>query len=203
MSCGAGAVLRTTSKNGWQVEGQEVSAAAADRLEGHGFRVHRGAVESLDLPVASFDVVVMSEVIEHLLAPQVTLAAVCRVLRAGGALYLTTPNFGSVSRHVLRDHWRAIDIPGHVSYFDHRSVRGFLARTGFRRVRVWSEGLNPFELAAVLHAPRPSRGDDLRAQTEGLRNAAICPGIVQQAKRQANAMLRATRLGDTLKALAE
>jgi len=205
VGCGAGAVLRTMSNLGWRVEGQEVSAVAADRLEELGFLVHRGAVESLDLPAESFDVVVMSEVVEHLLAPQVTLAAVHRLLCAGGALYLTTPNFGSLSRNLLHDKWRAIDIPGHVSYFEHASLRSFLGRAGFRRVRVWSEGLNPYEIVACLRGSGPAAAGavQVRSQTEHLRNAAARPGIALQAKRLVNAALRAARLGDTLKALAE
>jgi 2-polyprenyl-3-methyl-5-hydroxy-6-metoxy-1,4-benzoquinol methylase len=202
VGCGAGAVLRTMSADGWLAEGQEISAAATDRLEEEGFRIHREALEQLPSVDATFDVVVMSEVIEHLPAPDVTLRAVYRLLRPGGALYLTTPNFGSLSRRVLRDQWRAIDLPGHLSYFDRRSLKAYLARAGFSEVSVWSEGLNPYEL---IRGHRPQQVDDrerLRSQTERLRIAAAGPGIVRAAKRFTNLGLRLCGLGDTLKALA-
>jgi 2-polyprenyl-3-methyl-5-hydroxy-6-metoxy-1,4-benzoquinol methylase len=202
VGCGAGAVLRAMSTQGWHAEGQEVSAAAADRLEKESFRVHREALEDLDVGDVLFDVIVMSEVIEHLPTPQVMLVAAHRLLRPGGGLYLTTPNFGSLSRHVLRDQWRAIDPPGHLSYFDRRSIRGFLARAGFREVRVWSEGLNPYELTEAHRRHIGDRGA-LRSRTERLRTAAASPGVAQAVKRMANLGLRLCGLGDTLKALVE
>jgi SAM-dependent methyltransferase len=203
LGCGAGAVLRTMSTEGWHAEGQEVSAAAADRLEEEGFRIHREAPEDLAIEDASFDVVVMSEVIEHLPAPNVTLRAVHRLLRPGGALYLTTPNFGSLSRRVLRDRWRAIELPGHLSYFDHSSLTGFLARAELRAGRVWSEGLNPYELIRGHRRHQVGDREHLRSQTERLRIAAAGPGVVRAVKRMTNLGLRLSGLGDTLKALAE
>jgi 2-polyprenyl-3-methyl-5-hydroxy-6-metoxy-1,4-benzoquinol methylase len=203
VGCGAGAVLRTMSADGWHAEGQDVSEAAADRLEKEGFRIHREALEQLAAENASFDVVVMSEVIEHLRAPDVTLRAVKRLLRPGGALYLTTPNFGSLSRWVLRDQWRAIDLPGHLSYFDHRSLRAYLTRAGLRALRVWSEGLNPYELMRGHRCQQTGDRERLRSQTERLRIAAAGTGVVRAVKRLTNLGLRLGGLGDTLKALAE
>jgi 2-polyprenyl-3-methyl-5-hydroxy-6-metoxy-1,4-benzoquinol methylase len=203
VGCGAGAVLRTMSADGWHAEGQEISEAAADRLEEEGFRIHREAPDELAGGDTSFDVVVMSEVIEHLRAPDVTLRAVRRLLRPGGALYLTTPNFGSLSRRVLRDQWRAIDLPGHLSYFDHRSLKAYLARAEFCEVRVWSEGLNPYELIRGHRRQQVGNRERLRSQTERLRIGAAGPGFVRAVKRLTNLSLRLGGLGDTLKALAE
>ena len=203
VGCGAGAVLRTMSAEGWHAEGHEISEAVADRLQKEGFRVHIGPLEDLDVGPVLFDVLVMSEVIEHLPAPHVTLKAAHRLLRPGGALYLTTPNFGSLSRRVLRDQWRAIQLPEHLSYFDPRSLRALLLRADFRIPRVWSEGLNPYELAGVRRRPPAFDGDRLRSQTERLRVAAASPGAVRALKRLVNVTLTLSGLGDTLKALSE
>jgi SAM-dependent methyltransferase len=191
------------SAAGWNAEGQDISEAAAEHLEREGFRIHRETVERLTLEGASFDVVIMSEVIEHLPTPDLTLHAVHRLLRPGGALYLTTPNFGSLSRRILLDRWRAIDLPGHLSYFDRRSLKASLVRAGFSRVRIWSEGLNPYELLCAMRWTHIGDSERLSSKTERLRVASARPGAVRIVKHTVNVGLTLAGLGDTLKAIAQ
>ncbi len=56
----------------------------------------RGNGEGLPFPDDSFDVVVMSEVIEHLLRPELAVWEVSRVLRPGGVYVMTTNNASEV-----------------------------------------------------------------------------------------------------------
>jgi SAM-dependent methyltransferase len=51
--------------------------------------------ESLPLGSESFDCVLMSEVIEHLAAPAISIREAVRVLCPGGRLLITTPNYRS------------------------------------------------------------------------------------------------------------
>jgi SAM-dependent methyltransferase len=55
-------------------------------------RFVRGDAEHLPFADASFDVVVWSEVIEHLMRPELAVWEVSRVLRPGGLLVMTTNN---------------------------------------------------------------------------------------------------------------
>jgi SAM-dependent methyltransferase len=60
-----------------------------------GFACIQAIGESLPLANESFDCVLMSEVIEHLEAPQISICEAVRVLRPGGRLLITTPNYRS------------------------------------------------------------------------------------------------------------
>ena len=60
-----------------------------------GFACTQAIGESLPLNTASFDCVLMSEVIEHLEQPQISICEAARVLRPGGRLLITTPNYRS------------------------------------------------------------------------------------------------------------
>jgi SAM-dependent methyltransferase len=55
------------------------------------FRI--GDVMELDWENESFDVVVSCETIEHVAKPRIALGELARVLRRGGRLYLTSPNY--------------------------------------------------------------------------------------------------------------
>ena len=55
-----------------------------------------GDIESIPHPDASFDLVVSCETIEHVPQPQRALRELARVLRPGGRLYLTCPNYFSL-----------------------------------------------------------------------------------------------------------
>ena len=52
----------------------------------------RGDAEGLPFPDDSFDVIVLSEVIEHLIRPDLATWELARVLRTGGSLVMTTNN---------------------------------------------------------------------------------------------------------------
>jgi len=206
VGCGAGAFLTALSRDGWKAEGTELSGVAADRLLGQGFRIHRGAIEDLDLPRDCYDVAVMSEVLEHLRDPRAALEKIAVSLRRGGVVYLTTPNYGALSRHLLQDRWRIVGIPEHLFYFSARSLGALLKAVGLRPLRLWTEGLNPYELRACWRDRTRevhSVVEEAQAEGEALRLAALRRPWIGALKGVVNFGLRATGLGDTLKGIAE
>ena len=58
------------------------------------------SAESIPLPDSSFDLVVSSEVLEHILHPDIAMREIYRVLKPGGTFCLTTPS------HVPTEFWR-------------------------------------------------------------------------------------------------
>ncbi len=71
---------------------QEVSFGAAAPS---GFACTQAVGEALPFPAGSFDCVLLSEVVEHLDAPQISIGEARRVLKPGGRLLVTTPNYRS------------------------------------------------------------------------------------------------------------
>jgi 2-polyprenyl-3-methyl-5-hydroxy-6-metoxy-1,4-benzoquinol methylase len=61
----------------------------------NGFACAQAIGESLPWKDESFDCILMSEVIEHLEKPQISVREAVRVLRHGGRLLVTTPNYRS------------------------------------------------------------------------------------------------------------
>jgi ubiquinone/menaquinone biosynthesis C-methylase UbiE len=81
---------------GVEYGGHQLQFAVAKARERRGVSVRRsfvqGDAEHLSFADNSFDVVVMSEVIEHLLRPELAVWEIARVLRPGGVFVMTTNN---------------------------------------------------------------------------------------------------------------
>ena len=80
---------------GTDLGAHQVGYGARKQREAHGAlrcEFARSTAENLPFEDAAFDVVVMSEVIEHLLRPELAVWEVARVLRPGGVFIMTTNN---------------------------------------------------------------------------------------------------------------
>jgi SAM-dependent methyltransferase len=134
------------------VIGIDWSAMALAQARARGVLVVQGGIDGLPLPDASVDVVIMSELIEHLVDPDGAVAEVRRVLRPGGSLLLSTPNlaawynrallaagvqpvFSEVSLRGIYGRPGRV-VAGHLRLFTRRALTEFLAASGFRCVTV-------------------------------------------------------------------
>jgi len=94
----------------------------------------------LPYPTAHFDAVVSMDVVEHLVDPLPWLADALRVLKPGGLLFLTTPNYASRSLRVIEN--TALEAIArsqgfsrkelHPSKLDAASLLSLLSRAGAR-----------------------------------------------------------------------
>ena len=97
VGCGDAGVPIAFAEAGAEAVGVEPFERSVERgkvrAEEHGVRLelHQAFAESLPFPDASFDLVVLDNVLEHVRDRDRTLAEIRRVLRPGGILYLVTP----------------------------------------------------------------------------------------------------------------
>ena len=209
VGCGAGTLMQAVRGRGWDVIGTEVAERAAEAMRAKGFQVRSGELEQLDLPEASFDVVSSMEVVEHVPDVNALLRECRRLLRPGGALYLTTPHGRGISARLLGTDWSVVGPPEHLQLFSIPGLRAALARAGFAVRSVRTGAVNPTELLqaarrrgrATRHRPmrpgaRVESGYRLNESLSSSRAGSVVKGV-------ANAALSATRLGDTLKLVAQ
>jgi len=176
VGCGEGTwtalVADTATRAGIDIAiiGIDWSTTALAQARQHGLRVVRGSVEQPGLPVGSrsLDVVIVSEIIEHLVDPDTALAEARRVLVPGGSLLLSTPNlaawynrgllmfgvqplFSEVSlQHIYGRPGH--EVVGHLRLFTRRALAAMLAAHGFVDVTI---------AGAPYHdVPRPLRPVD-------------------------------------------
>lgn len=204
IGCGTGTLLQAVAAGGWQALGTEVAPAAVAAVRDAGLEALLGDVAALDLPAGGFDVVSMVEVLEHVDEPDALLATAARLVRPGGAVYLTTPHGRSLSARVLGTRWSVVTPPDHLQLYSVAGLRAALVRQGLVVRSVATHGLNPYELRAGLRAGRERAAGDGNTETSYRLNESLSTrrgGAV--AKRILNGTLSRMRLGDTLKIVAE
>jgi 2-polyprenyl-3-methyl-5-hydroxy-6-metoxy-1,4-benzoquinol methylase len=150
--CGAGGFLLEARAGGYDVTGLEVSRDLARHVaETHGLRVLQGLVSDPAFAAERFDVIVSSQVFEHLTDPVATLRELREHLVPRGILLVEVPNLRDVRERLRRG---AIMDDSHLFYFDARSLSWLLLRNGFRVLEV-HQGLRPYRVLPSLSRSAP------------------------------------------------
>lgn len=132
IGCGTGDLLVPLQSLGVLVSGVEISSYAAEIVRrNHGLDVHTGTL--FDAPYAphSFDAVVMRHVIEHFPSARRALDQIASLLKPGGVLFITTPNFESFDGKIFGRYWHDLDPPRHLAVFSVTTLDRMLKNTGF------------------------------------------------------------------------
>jgi SAM-dependent methyltransferase len=133
IGCNEGRGLKIYRGNGFRPEGLELNARAAEVARAAGFTVYETLLEQF-YPTAPYDVVVLSNVLEHSLDPKHMLRDVARLLKPGGQLWISCPNSKSWLRKLFGGAWINWHVPFHIVHFSPRTLSGLLVETGFTGV---------------------------------------------------------------------
>lgn len=140
---GTGALALSEQKCGRYV-GVDLHEASAEKARRVLTEVHVGNVETMTLPFAdeSFDVLILSEVLEHLIDPWSVCARLSKLVRPGGRIFASSPNVSHhrVIRQLLRGRWeltdRGVMDRTHMRWFTPRSYAAMFEGAGFAIDRV-------------------------------------------------------------------
>ncbi len=151
VGCGSGGSLSRLAKTGWEIHGCDVSRRALKRADElvDGASLHHGRLPGIELPHSFFDLVTMMHVLEHTHRPIENLRAISDVLRDGGRLVVTVPNFASAEARVFRRCWMGLDVPRHLYFFTPQSLCSMIESAGFSVQRVRPE-LRPSSLVGSI-----------------------------------------------------
>src|ERR1700733_5862576 len=129
VGCNEGRSLKIFTRNGYQVTGLELNDEAAKVARAAGFTVHVCDVDNFD-PVSLYDVAVLSNVLEHSLAPGRMLRDVARVLKPGGEIWISCPNSRSWQRSLFSRSWINWHVPFHITHLSQGSLERLLSDAG-------------------------------------------------------------------------
>lgn len=132
--CNEGRGLRIYARNGFQVEGLELNPTAAAVARESGFTVHVGDTTDFIAP-SPYDVIVLSNVLEHACDPKKVLINLRRNLKPAGQLWISCPNSRSWLRKAFGHSWINWHVPFHISHFSEETLQRLLTDAGFKNTR--------------------------------------------------------------------
>jgi SAM-dependent methyltransferase len=134
VGCGDGWMLAALRDRGWRVFGNEraiSSARAASQCQRIPMFV--GDLDALS-PSAGLDLVVLFQSLEHVPKPLATLRNCANLLRKGGRLVVSVPNFDSWQARLSGRSWLHLDVPRHQHHFSPPALKYALEKVGLRVV---------------------------------------------------------------------
>src|SRR5579864_6607949 len=179
IGCSYGFFLDAARRDGWDVEGIELSDRAASFARKElGLPVVEGTLSQLHKqhPIP-YDAVVAWHVIEHLTDPRKFLEEIAALVRPGGILALRTPNIESTVATLAGGAWEWLSPPDHICLFSAQTLSRLLRDCGFEILLVetrrgnasntWFETLRsryaltmlakPVKEGPVIGPPQPRR----------------------------------------------
>lgn len=151
LGCGNGHITGRLAALGYKVIGVDASTSGIQLAR----RTYPGVefIEALiddELKLGHFDLVISSDVIEHMYRPSALLEASAALLKPGGQILLGTPYHGYLKNLVLAAtgkmdaHFSALHDGGHIKFFSVDTLSQLLQNHGFKNLAFTYYGRLPW-----------------------------------------------------------
>lgn len=161
LGCGNGSILGQLRGRGMQLYGLDISssgiAVARTAFPDVGFEVADLTSDLSNFPLAGkCDLVISTEVIEHVFQPRAFAKNCYLLLKPGGRLVLSTPYHGYAKNLLLAlagrfdGHFTALWDYGHIKFWSRRTLTALLREAGFRACEFQGVGRLPYLWKSML-----------------------------------------------------
>lgn len=157
IGCGNGSMLTRYKRLGWQTFGQEISSDSGEIAKEAGHEIFIGDLFDANYPSQGFDAVTLWDSLEHIPNPSEVIQEVYRLLKPGGKIYISVPNFGSWYGRKFEDKWYMFTSPVHYYHYDKKTLAFLLSEQGFTTVEtsfpLGGAGIHPTLMNANREKP--------------------------------------------------
>ncbi|MEO5357588.1 MAG: class I SAM-dependent methyltransferase [Nitrospirae bacterium YQR-1] len=137
IGCGRGLFLYIMKQKGWDVSAVEFDEITAANVS-ETFRINciSGHPDTWNFKPASFDVITLNHVLEHVPWPLEMLNKCNSLLKPGGLIVVSVPDFSSVQASYGKENWFHLDVPYHLTHFTENGLKSVLEQHGFKIIKI-------------------------------------------------------------------
>lgn len=172
LGCGNGSLCCVIRDAGFQVDGCDVSEQGIQQARAARPDIPYVCMSIYDEPpqhwLGQFDVIVSTEVIEHLYDPRAMPRLVTRLLRPGGVMLVTTPYHGYLKNLALSllnkwdQHHTPFWLHGHIKFWSRKTLTQLFEEEGLQFISFKGLGRIPWLWMTMLlefKSPKPRLGE--------------------------------------------
>lgn len=125
-----GGFLEAAQRFGYEAVGLEPSHFMVEQGRQKGLQIEQGTLDNHPFAPATFDMVCLWDVLEHIPNPKATLVAIRVIIKPQGVLLINYPDIGTwMAKLVGRRFWWLLSV--HLMHFDRQGLHNICERTGF------------------------------------------------------------------------
>lgn len=142
IGCASGFGLSVAKKRGWNPLGIDISQENLKHVtEDLKNNTYCSSIEDFETN-RKFNLIFMTDIIEHLCQPRLILTKVYNMLNNGGVLFVQIPCVDSLSAVIFRDKWYHYAPPAHLNFFSNKTFDKLSRDVGFDiKEKVWMKKL--------------------------------------------------------------
>ena len=169
IGCGGGDFISTLAAPGRALFGVEPDPMAREVAAARGVTVEAGTAEAIPARIAAqtFDVILMTHVLEHCADPGQALRNVRSLLAPGGGFYCEVPNCAALHFQTYAEISEMLDVPRHVHFFTAGCWSNWGSRSWQRFITAtpgtFRQAGGPGKTASIIDCGKTARQDGRHA----------------------------------------
>jgi SAM-dependent methyltransferase len=137
IGCSSGYLLKLAKDSQFETFGVELNPNAVKYgNENYGLNILNKDLESANFDSSSFDIIVCSQLMEHIVNPENLLNEINRVLKKDGILIIDSPNYAGLMVKFFGKKWGGYQPQWHVWQFTPKSISELLSINNFKVIDV-------------------------------------------------------------------
>lgn len=138
IGCSQGHVLEKLKRYGWDTYGIEMGKKLAHYAKKvRGLKVENKKIEEVSYNKNSFDIIIMTMVLEHLYHPFHQLAIITQWLKPGGQLIFSLPYFDGLEFKFFKQYAYGLQLPTHITFFNKKILKEYLMKLGYKNIKFY------------------------------------------------------------------